>query len=375
MNLAEMLSYADIHQLIRIAGHYSCECDGHSKNELIQSILSAINRKGVFDRFVQDLSQEDIRFMNSLLFDRRDSFSLEELIARVQQTTFAKEDKEKLNPRETISKFKQRGWLFNGYSHKTKYLFQIPQDIKNKFAEALFRQFHTGLITTEEPAVYRDEHKLILDDIYFFLQFAYHHPLLLTSDGSMYKRFLQQIMEGLAVQEEPAGKGGWRFGYGRRFRDYPNRFSLIYDYCYYNGLIEEKEHMLALTEKGTEAVLAGRKDELSLVYRTWMRIYKGPVPNLQSIVHWIERLSRQRWVTGNSLAGILCPFVKPYFYDSPDNIFDQRILQMLMHMGIIRLGEDENQGKVVLTTLMGSRLILGTYVAEEDKIEIPIDNA
>ncbi|UUZ79431.1 hypothetical protein LJK88_30305 [Paenibacillus sp. P26] len=71
MNLADMLSYADIHDLSRIADTYQCECNGHSKNELIQSILSTVGRKEVFQRQVDALSIEDIRFLNSLLFDPR----------------------------------------------------------------------------------------------------------------------------------------------------------------------------------------------------------------------------------------------------------------------------------------------------------------
>ncbi len=62
MNLADMLSYADIHDLSRIARNYDCECDGHSKNDLIQSILSTVSRREVFERQVLGLTMEDIRF-------------------------------------------------------------------------------------------------------------------------------------------------------------------------------------------------------------------------------------------------------------------------------------------------------------------------
>ncbi|MDF2963535.1 MAG: hypothetical protein K0S39_5270 [Paenibacillus sp.] len=92
MNLADMLSYADIHDLSRIAVTYNCECNGHSKNELIQSILSTVTRRDVFERQVVELSIEDVRFLNSLIFDKRGSFSIEELIARVQQSRFVKEE-------------------------------------------------------------------------------------------------------------------------------------------------------------------------------------------------------------------------------------------------------------------------------------------
>src|SRR5690606_29453274 len=39
------------------------------------------------------------------------------------------------SPRETILKFRNRGWLFNGHSQQTKYLFRIPEDIKRRFSD------------------------------------------------------------------------------------------------------------------------------------------------------------------------------------------------------------------------------------------------
>src|SRR5690554_4521512 len=88
MNLADMLSYADINQLHRIADHYACVCDGHSKHELIQSILSKVYRKEGFQNVVQHLNDEDLRFLNGFLFEPHKSFSLEELVARAKYTVF-----------------------------------------------------------------------------------------------------------------------------------------------------------------------------------------------------------------------------------------------------------------------------------------------
>ncbi len=88
MNLSEMLGYADIGQLSRIADVYRCECNSHSKNELIQSILRAISNKEGFKNQISSMTWEEKRFLNSLLFDSQNAFSLEELIARVQQSRF-----------------------------------------------------------------------------------------------------------------------------------------------------------------------------------------------------------------------------------------------------------------------------------------------
>ncbi|ULL15583.1 hypothetical protein DVH26_14695 [Paenibacillus sp. H1-7] len=373
MNLADMLSYADIQDLSRIAHTYNCECNGHSKNELIQSILSMVSRREVFERQVIDLSIEDIRFLNSLIFDQRGSFSLEELIARVQQSRFVKDENEGWNPRDMISRFKQRGWLFNGYSQNTRYLFQVPNDLKRRFSEALTKQLQKQLVYTSEPMVYRDEQKLIVDDIYHFLHYIEQNEAVLTADNTMYKRQLQQVLDRLSVKEETVGKTAWRFGYGRLFKDYPNRFSLIYDYCYYADLITEHNQVLALSEKGRERLSQARKEDIVQVYRFWLRLYKGAIPNLQSLVHWMDKLSKS-WVTAESLKEALLPLIRPFYYDSAESIMEQRILQMMMHLGLIRIGEAEDAGTVIQVTKLGSSVIQGSYVAEDDKIEIPFDN-
>ncbi|MZQ84421.1 hypothetical protein GQF01_20085 [Paenibacillus sp. 5J-6] len=373
MNLADMLSYADIHELGRIANTYECECNGHSKNELIQSILSTALRREIFEKHIQSLNLEDIRFLNSLLFDPRNAFSIEELIARVQQSRFQKDESVEWNPRDMVIKFKKLGWLFNGYSQQTKFLFHVPNDLKRKFSDVLTGLFKQSLNLTPEPSVYRDEQLLIIEDIFHFLTFISHvQELPLTTEGSIYKRQLQQILDRLSVQEEMVSKGSWRFGYGRMFKDYPNRFSFIYDYCYYRQLISEQGQVLTLTEEGKARLLEGKKENLAEVYKFWLRLYKNPIPNVQSLTGWVDRLSGQ-WVTLASLSDVLCKLVKPFYYDSSESIVEQRILQMMMHLGLIRIGEDHENGMVVQVTKMGSKVIQGTFVAEEDKVVLFLD--
>ncbi|MFC0214837.1 hypothetical protein ACFFK0_20730 [Paenibacillus chartarius] len=374
MNLADMLSYADIEQLSRIADTYECECNGHSKHELIQSILAKLGRRDIFDARVESLPLEDIRFLNSLLFDSRSSFSLEELVARVQQTRFVRSEKDEgWNPRDMIARFKQHGWLFNGYSQQTKYLFQVPNDLKKRFGDVLSKKFQAQLTYMDaEPAVYRDEQKLLADDITHFLSFVKGNEVALTDMGSMYKRTIGQVLDRMSVREEPIGKAAFRFGYGRMFKEYPNRFSLIYDYCFYNGLISENAGQLKVTEQGAERADSPIREDLSAVYRFWLKLYKNPIPNVQSIVQWVERLSRN-WVTVDSLGAVLCPLIRPFYYDTSESIFEQRVVQMMMHLGLLRLGEDDRYGRVLQTTKLGSSIIQGTYVAEEDRIPLMIE--
>jgi hypothetical protein len=415
MNLADMLSFADIHQLHRIANYYACECNTNSKRDLIQSILDKMNRREVFENYIEQLPVEDIRFLNSLLFDPRDSFSLEDLLARAQISRFdssssavtgnretnsdmlaaasldlkresaaksansrkkekkppkTKTEENITSPREMVLKFAHQGWLFHGYSNQTKYLYQIPSDLKRRFGESLKRAFERQLRFSGEPEAYRDEQGLLAEDIRTFLRHLYHRPVELTAEGVMYKRSQIQIYESFHVKEEPVGKGGWRFGYGRKMKDYPNRFSLIYDYCYYSGWIAEQERELVLTEQGEAFVSEGRVPDLRDVYQFWLKLYKNPIPNLQSIVQWIERLAAE-WVTLESLTAVLTKLIKPYYYDTPESILQNRIVMMMMHQGLLRIGEKSQMGSVVQMTKLGTSIIKGVYVPEEDRIALP----
>ncbi|GGF88898.1 hypothetical protein [Paenibacillus abyssi] len=394
MNLAEMLGYADIGQLNRIAAAYQCNCNSHSKNELIQSILRAINSKEVFKHQIRSMRMEELRFLSSLLFDSQNAYSLEELIARVQQSRFelrpesmpgertsevppvperAASRKGKPaaaeSPRDTIVKFKHAGWLFNGFSGTNRYLFHIPNDLKQRFCDELERQFEEGLHFIMEPDGFRDEQNLLSEDVLSLLDHIYQNEVLLSAEGSMYKRTIQQVLERFHVLEELPLKGAWRFGYGRRIKDYPNRMSLIYDYCYYNGLIAENGNSLCLTSAGDEFREQRKRAEPTQLYRFWLRLYKGAIPNLLSLVNWVDRLS-DRWVTISSLGNTLIPFIKPYYYDSAEAIFEQRILGMMMHLGLIRIGEKHGAGQVIRMTKVGRAVVAGVYVADHDRIQL-----
>lgn len=390
MNLSEMLGYADIGQLSRIAVAYRCECSGNSKNELIQSILSTIGRSDVFEEQVREMKLEDLRFLNSLLFDPREAYSLEDLIARVQQSRFGAEtapsaddspkqvsktkgksrrkktepDNAPASPRDMIAKFKHQGWLFNGFSGPGKYLFQVPGDLKARFREAMARRLREGLKYTGDPEVYREESGMLQSDVKQLLHYAWQNEVQLTADGSMYKRYLTQAIDRLAVRERLPGRGEWRFGYGRHFNHYPDRFSLLYDYCCSSGYLLEQNGTLAVTEKGLERMQASPPGELESIYSYWLKLYKLPIANLPAFVHWIGELASD-WVTADSVKQALGPFVKPYYYDSASSILEVRIMKMMLHLGLLRIGEHSAQGAVIRMTKAGGTLLSGRPAREK----------
>ncbi|BBI33218.1 hypothetical protein [Cohnella abietis] len=397
MNLADMLCYADIAELTRIAEAYDCTCSSHSKNELIQSILSTVQRRDVMESRISEIKGNDLRFLNSLVFENRASYSLEELKARALSGDQAKVEKPSQDlsilstavkkprkgknakpilppsPDETvrmsISRFKTFGWLFNGFSQQTRYMYQVPDDVKNRLSDALERRYRTILVTVDEPHMYRDERSLMVEDIVYFLRFVRDNELPLTTEGVMYKRQISQALELLSVSETPPAKGGWRFGYGRRFLDYPDRFALLYDFAFYEGYITEEPERLTLSEAGRGIADGLVKPDPSKLYKFWLRLYKGPIPNLTMLVQWIMRLSSE-WVTVESVNQILLPLIRPYYYDSQNDILERRVLIMLMHLGIVRLGETVSGEHVVRITPQGKMLVLGHSLAFEDTLSL-----
>lgn len=156
--------------------------------------------------------------------------------------------------------------------------------------------------------------------------------------------------------EKGVVKTAWRFGYGRRYLEYPIRFSFIYDYCYYHDLIIETDTHLKLSEKGLNRITMGGQEDLFEIFKFWLWLYKKAIPNLQSIAQWIDCLTSQ-WIVTSTLSHVLCPLIKPFFYDSAESIISARIIQMMMHLGLVCLGEDHIHGMVMRITPIGSKLI------------------
>lgn len=403
MNLSDMLVYADIQQLNRIAEMYKCDCSSNSKHDLIQSILAAMSSK-TFDEYVHKMTLEELRFVNMLLFETKKAYSMEDLIARAQQSRFEQKSsrmhavnstqvtllslnaaesaeyvgkqkkgvkrkaehklksaqEEVKSPREMIAAFKHRGWFFNGYSSSNKYLFHVPQDMKRRFQKIMLHSFAEKLEYCNEPEAYRDEQLLFEEDTTIFLRYAQQNDIQLSADGSMYKRWLTAILDRLNVGEQPPPKGEWRFGYGRHFSQYPNRFSLLYDFCRFSGyIVEQSNERLLVTPAGEARLLAKKEQEISRLYQYWLKQYKLPIPNLEAIANWLAELCG-RWVTIASIEQILLPYIKPYFYDSAQSILEQRVIAMLLHLGLLRVGEHAAAGKVIRITPIGKAVIQGT---------------
>ncbi|MGQ7276796.1 hypothetical protein ACT91Q_02385 [Brevibacillus thermoruber] len=353
MNLAEILVYTDIRQLHQIADYYGCECNPHSKNELITSLLANLRYRQTIAREVEQLSLEEVHFFLLLFLDKRTVLSLEDLLAKAGLALDARKERKAEEARKFIADAMRRGWIFPAKS-RTAGQYQIPLDMREPYLQAWLDKWR-DTVTAAEPTAYRDEGTALCDDIMQFLQFLQQEPVPLTADGAMYKRYQQQLFQFLHVKEEPLPPQKWRFGYGLHFDLYPDRFSLLYDFCYYQKWIEESPGRVMLTEAGEERLKQPYDDHLHHdLIRFWMRLYKRAVPNLPMLVQLIPLLGAGGWVSQDALSDRLLSWIRPFYYDDAVNILTNRVLKMMVHLGLLRVGQDES----------GQWLYAGTYASQ-----------
>ncbi|WP_339319875.1 hypothetical protein [Paenibacillus sp. FSL R10-2734] len=360
MNLADMLTYADIGQLTAIAGRYRCECKQNSKHDLIQSILIMLGSRSFMESHIRECAPEDLRFLNTLLFDERSHFSLEDLLAVARQASFDAPEGKSGGFREMVSRFKSGGWLFSGSSQQTRYLFQVPKDLKERFRETMSANIKDKITISSEPAVYRNEGELLTSDLVMLLRYIKENEPELNQEGAMYKRYQQGVMNALHIPEELLSKGGWRFGYGRACEHYPPRLALLYDYVRHRRWITEEGFQLRLTATGEAVLTDGKCDSLMQIFSFWLKLYKGAVPNLPSLVYWVS-IGAGNWVSVPSLVDGVGWLIKPFYYDNAASILEQRIIRMMVHLGMLKLGET-SAGLAVMMTPWGMEIAVPKHL-------------
>lgn len=410
MNLSEMLSYADITQLSSIARQYGCECSGHSKHELIQSILSNVHRKEVIYHSLEQLQLEELRFLNYLLFENIEAFSLEDLLARVQQCRFdtelqtqaqavkktelqmqaqavkktelqvqnqaakkavtAQSGKRKKgkaaappeppSPREMIARFKSQGWLFNGHRAHDRYLFHVPVDFKESYRQSLLSKLQKQAAYCEAPPHIEDESGRLLEDMGMMLDYIAKHQPGAAADGVLHRRAVQQLNEACSIKDELPGKGAWKFGYGKGFGELPERMTLMYDYMWSKKWILLEQDRIVINETIAPKEHIMPISELNNIVLHWLKRYRTPIPNVRALVYWLIILSSS-WCSLQSLERLLLPLIKPYYFDSAVHVLHKRLVKPLKHFGILQVGYSEHDGMVLQATHYGRRLLSELY--------------
>ncbi|MGD9678614.1 MAG: hypothetical protein AB7V16_09770 [Vulcanibacillus sp.] len=342
MNINEMLIYADIEHISKIAEHYNCPCNRNSKADTIQSIIYHIFQKDILQESIEQLDDIEYTFIQLLYLDSRMKYSIEDLIAKGKQAIDIHNSVAK--PKDLILQAVKKGWIFSGVGKKYLFVYLIPQDFKDKILKVVYKNLIKNIKHKEYVNFYRDESKFMKSDLFSFLKYIKKEKVLLTNEGNIYKKQQKIIFQSFQIQEELIKKTAWRFGYGRRYKEYPDRFSLIYDYAYYNKFILEDElGFLTITTKGENYLNCNSlvNDEIK-IYKFWIRVYKYSIPYILIILNTIDLIAYNNWIELNSLEAHILFWLKDHFYEGKQQVFRERIIKILMHLGAIQVSCDEN---------------------------------
>jgi hypothetical protein len=365
MRMAEWLTYTDIEQLKQINRHYGCVCDSHSKYDLIRSLLGQIGRKTHLQKIVEALSFVEKRFLQLIVFDTSPSYTMEELLAKGRAALHGAEGE----PRTLVVEVLKKGWLFPGYSPRNHYLYHIPSDTRQQILEWFISPFQQAENQLKGvPAIYRNEEQQMGIDLCHFLTFLQRQVVQLTQDGAIYKQQQKQLFKQMCMVEEPLHQKGPRFGFGRRYHSYPDRFSLLYDYAFYKGyFIEQAEGILCLTEDGSGKMNRRDGQEGNEMYRFWIRLYRQPIPHLPLVIRWIGLLSFPDWILLERVYQAVEDWLSPFFYETKQSLF-ARIIQMMVHLGALAFGTDKGLHYISLTP-SGVKWMHGVSAFQERVIE------
>jgi hypothetical protein len=347
MKLSECLSTADINTLRKISDHYGLTCSKHSKLALLQELLYAFRQGRFLDEAIARWQEGRDEAMLRLCLETRSRFSAEELRGIFQSC----------GGEAVIDEAIREGWLFPSSRYGGRLYYYIPDELQAAMRRQLVARFLRNLRRSQEgPLLYQDEGLALVRDLDVFLEYVRHHTVPLTTGGSMYKRNLTQVLELFEVQETPL-QGGWRFGYGRRFHDYPDRLALLYDYAYSARLIVEGEDgYLHAAEDCSDWYGLSEIEQARALMRFYIHLYRRPIARLPQVVHLLAHTAVD-WLDSAETLDALAHLVTPYYYDDREQVWRTRILKMLMHLGLIRIGQDETGREWFQITKLGQQLI------------------
>ncbi len=345
MNTVELLNASDVLQLRDLARHYRCECSHHSKLELIRHIQVMLSHTQRITEQLTQLTTNQLRLLHSLVFDECYEYEFNELVVRVHYCFF--DLAQPISPHDIICDFVQRGWIFMSKQKSSRPVYRVAHDWRAKVAKQLVLYCHRkipniGLEQTE----YREEKQWLIDDLQLLLKFVGKDGLDLTQTGTIQKKHLRLFMQQ-STSPESLQLQGLRFGYGRHFREYPDRFSLLYDFALSQNWLTEDDRQLFVTSEGEKVAHSLQAFELLALFRFWLKTYRRAIPNLAALIRLIIAVC-EHWCEQTHLIESLKDFVRPFYYDAATDVLEKRVLPMLVSFGMLRVSEktDHNNQEV-----------------------------
>lgn len=335
MNLSETLNYTQITQLHRLAKNWNCECNIHSKNELIQSLFHHLTNKYQIHQKFLELSSGEKMFLFNLMFEKRREYTKDGIYAKARQACMKNNESDSY--RELFERALEKGWIFPvKIQHVEKFV--VPEEVRKQWRAVLTPEIQ-GMRKEEIEGgtIYDGTHHMARDLERFFRYLEKNH-VPFAKNGTIYRKHLMNILQLFHVSEE-LPQEYWRFGYGRRFREYPDRFALIYDFAFHRGWIQEDaiSRLVILTDQGHRLLLEGFNDQqlTNELFSFWLLSYRKAIPNIENLTRSISLLCKNKWVQERVLLEQLLPYTSGFYYDSPEDVLKKRILSMLTHLGFL----------------------------------------
>lgn len=358
MNLADTLVFADIGQLHQLASTCGLTCNIHSKHELVQGLHNRLTSSGFCQGLHDQLTWEEKRFLLPLLFEKRKEYSREALLSRARKAF--KEEIRHGEHEKLLDRALDGGWLFR-IRKSYAFVYTMPDDLRQKWREIFVKEVcEAAYGNYTRPNAYRDDTYAMAHDVQQLLRYVQTSRVPLSKEGVMYRKQQQKLMELMAVREELIDGKEWRFGYGRRFRDYPDRLALLYDFAYHQQWLQEREEILTLTEEGAKQTLTheieqGESAERLMAY--WILSYKKAIPTIESLWMLLACVCDEEWREEASLIRALRNWVRPFYYDVEEEVIRRRLLSMMVHLGLLRRGIHTPDVPVYSLTNWGKSLL------------------
>jgi hypothetical protein len=295
----------------------------HSKREMIEVLYPMLINKNQLDQRFQLLSNEAKKVILTFCLSDKLVLSKEELkgiVPKLEQQHFV----------ALISELKQNGMIFTDAEKNFIIPIQIKKELVGCFQDSV--EMHSVILPSRHV---QKTDLLIVNDIVTFIDILTERALPLTKNGLLHKKDFQIIMKQLSSPENlPNDK--WRFGYGRRFSQYPDRFSLIYDFCFDREWITEKDEQLQISNRVEELQNIKLKDFLNAIVNYWLKLYRRPIPSINLLYKLIlTSLKEGEGVEEEYLISMLSTFVDEYYFDTKEDIISKRFLTMLIHLQVI----------------------------------------
>ncbi len=372
MRFAECLNQSDIKNLRKIAERHTIACTMYSKNSLFQEIMGRFSEPNyVVDR-LSAISQTEYNALLEIALDGREEYTREDLLAILKRAQPVTSSEQTMNATEDLLRVLiEEGFIFESGVSSRK-VFACPIDIWKKvraFSSSRLRQEVQA--ASHAPTIYQSDEAAMARDAVTCLLFFSRQEIRLTQEGVIFKRQQQQLFQILSVSEEPLPPSiGWRFGFGRRFHDYPDRFALIYDHLYEENCIEETPDLrLTVHQDQAERYMRLSEDERALkLFQYWMRAYRKAIPNIRRLVARLAELTAHDWVYADSVQSAIIPQVSSYFYEDRSVILDSRILRMLAHLGVMMVGSIKIGGPDAREVLLYRLSPLGSLWLRKDEV-------